>query len=160
MKWEELMKKMPLKNYLIYAVLVVVTMMIVFFLGNLFKENSKFTKEKSILNDVLSSVQLNEMESFILEHPNFLLVVSDYSDGSKNAEKLLKGIILEYHLEDDMFYFEYDHPKRVEQLMERYHIESSVPMILSFSEGNYKTSFTTFQKENLTQFLKNEGVIE
>ena len=157
------MKKIELKSILLYTLLVVVTMIVVFGLGNLYKNRTKFTKEKSVLNEIVSSIQYNELESYKMENPNFVLFVSN--DDAKKQEEILKDVIMKNGLQEEIIYLEYDHPKRIQQLKNKYvKTEFSIPNLLVFENGMYKSNFfekeSSFQEKSILKFLKEEGIIE
>ncbi len=157
------MKKIEYKNIILYALLVIVTMVTVFGLGNLYKNKTKYTKEKSVLNGILSSIQYNELESYKMENPNFVLFLSN--EEGKDQEQILKEIVLKYGLQEEIIYLEYDHPKRIQQLKEKYvKKDFSLPNLLVFENGEYKTDFyeknSSFKEADIMKFLKEEGMVE
>ena len=101
----------PLKNYVI-AFLIVCAIILITWYGfawyNVFKENevstSYLVKEKIISNEIKS---LNELEDVFLEAPSTYFVYVSYT-GSKevyNMEKDIKDLIIDYNLNDSMYFF-------------------------------------------------------
>lgn len=167
-------RKVPVKNYLLFALLTVVTVMIVFYLGKWYRTTNDLKSEKSLILSVISEVKLGELDNYLLENPNGLLFISSGSDQTvKSYEEELKAIITEYDLRDEILYLDQDSlktEKKQDDFVKKYFYEDmknvrfETPNLLLFQNGKVvallKIGNTTLAKEETMKFLKEHGVID
>lgn len=155
-------KQIDVKNYVIYAILVVCTMLIVFYLGSWYQKTNSNIEEKAIISSVLSEVKKNELGNYLVENPNTILYV--ITDVNSEEQEVLKEVVTEYNLRDSILFLTLKEKEK--SSFEKDYLEKtkvSYPNLLVFEEGKYITSFqdsyTLFTKDNFVSFLKNYGVI-
>lgn len=88
-------RKIPLKNYIILMIIVVLFVLLVFYMRDWYKTASIYYNGGSLMLDVATQVNKEELNNYAQENPNFILYVSsgDKSDIKKFESKLKKYII-------------------------------------------------------------------
>lgn len=154
--------KIARKNYVIYGVFVVLTMMFVFYLGSWYQKTNASIKKEPMITTVLSEVKKNEFSNYLVENPNVILYV--LKDIEEEEQQVVKEVVTEYNLRDSFVFLQLESEEK--EAFEKDYLNEmnfSYPNLFVFEEGHFVTSFqdsyTLFTKENLVSFLKKEGVL-
>lgn len=158
-------KKIEMKNYVVYAVLVVLTMLITFYLGKWYRTTVSYRVKESTLVSVLSEVKYNELENFLIANPNTLIYISNGTE-SKEYEEILKKIIIEYELRNDIIILKFDQESEFKQFKKVYLKEETNlerTNLVVFENGTAVSVFNNgsikLNEENTLDFLKKHEVI-
>jgi hypothetical protein len=139
----------PLKNYVLAAVVVVVMILLTlygFAWYNVLRENrvstSYLVKEKIISNEIQS---LEEVSDVFSEAPNSYFIYISYTGSEEiyNMEKDLKKVINDYSLNDSVYFLNVtsikDEKNYIEKINKTLNLEdqkvSSIPTIIYYNEG-------------------------
>ena len=92
----------PLKNYLIYVVLIIITVILtLLFSKSYLKENG----QKSILYDYVSEIKTDDFEQFMTENPDIIIYISDIENDNNIAfEKKFKKKIESLNIKDSIVF--------------------------------------------------------
>lgn len=85
------MKKIPLKNYFILILIVIITCIFTLFLANFYKEGNKTT---TVMHGYISEITEKELTDYIIEKPVIFMYISDKFNLINNdfEEDLMKEI--------------------------------------------------------------------
>ena len=98
-------KKIPIQNYIILALVVLITVIAVFYARIWYKETRNYDDKNSVMLDVVSTINQDELSNYILENPNFILYLSFGQDRNiKDFEKKFKKLIVKKALTQNMLY--------------------------------------------------------
>lgn len=160
-------KKIPFKNYLILAIILIITAIILtnfYLLSEKYQNNSIDT---SIMNEYLKEVNYNEIEDYLIENEDIVIyITSFYNDRVKNFEEKFSNIITNHHLNNNILYLnilnELNDKKTRNTIVKEY--GSTYPIILVYNSGNI-TSKYNIKKDNyninkLEDFLIKEEIID
>lgn len=154
-------KNVGAKNYILYAVLVVVTMVFVFYLGKWYQTSEGYRKDTTIIASVLSEIKVNELDSYLMENPNPVVYIKNNQTNSYEEE--LQEIVIRYNLRDEMVFLNLNDENDLKKFEEKYQSGTiSLPNLCAFDEGklvavmNEKSVLT---EEMTLEFLKQNGVI-
>lgn len=90
------MRKIPIQNYFILSVIVVLSMMITFNVSKIYKEQVQ--KTSLIFSDLLYYVQVEELDNYLLENPNIIIyLVKDNTEIND-----LRDLIINNDLRDEI----------------------------------------------------------
>ncbi len=102
-------KKIETKNYIILAVVLVVTVIAVFYARSWYLETKSVTVNSSQMLEVVKEIHQEELENYTLENPRFILYVASSQDKSiSEFEKELKRMIISEELENYFLYLNSD----------------------------------------------------
>ena len=93
------MRKIPLKNYIILGIIIVVSVFAVLYFNQLYK-NTK--NSDTILYDFIKEVKPYELDNYIIENPNFIMYISSRISSNKTFEKKFKNFLMKYDLQKDI----------------------------------------------------------
>ncbi|MFA5604241.1 MAG: DUF6568 family protein [Bacilli bacterium] len=96
-------KKIPTKNYVYLAILIVVTVFLTFKLSNMYKVNNNYYKNTSPLFGTIFEIKLSEFDNYLLENPNAIIYIVD--GNKKDAvemDKTIKELAIENDLSSEM----------------------------------------------------------
>ena len=99
-------RHIPLKNYVIVAIIFIVTIGLALFLNNWYQSYQDYQQTIPILKGVLSEIRYNEIDNYINDNPNSIIYVGVADDmDCRKVEEDLKDIIVKHHLKDKIVYF-------------------------------------------------------
>ena len=98
-------KKIPTKNYVIYGIIVVATLIAVFYTNEWYTAYKKSIFENSYISEYVTEINYNEFENYIQENHSAIIYISKTNSESSIAiEKELYKIIKNYELTDEMVF--------------------------------------------------------
>lgn len=98
-------RQIPKKNYYLLALLVVVTLSLLYFCVNWYQkyQNSKLSQPE--IATVISEVKKEELSNYLMDNPNIVIYFTISEDEKVRAfEKDLKKYILDYDLQEQIVY--------------------------------------------------------
>lgn len=167
MEKEEL-RVIPKRNYLILGLVIVVTLILVYY----FYMWSQAYKEKKlnirILDSYMEVINYNELDNFLVENPDVIVYVSVLENSTiREFEKKLKKSFRNHEIENEMFYLDITEDIRDDKIkanmINNYKINSvnmtNVPCLLIFEEGKLKTIYSVrkngYDIEGFTEYVNN-----
>ena len=103
------MKKIPLKNYVILCVIIVLTVISVFYVRSWYITNKEYYSRNSVIKDVVREINIDEIGNYTLESPKFMLYVSSGADAEvKDFENVFKKLIKKLEISEDVLYLNID----------------------------------------------------
>ena len=69
-------KKIPAKNYIILAVVVLFTVISVFYARSWYLTTKEYENKNSVIKEVALEINQSEISNYTLENPKFILYVS------------------------------------------------------------------------------------
>lgn len=95
---------MKYKNYILLAVLLVVTVFLTFFLSSLYKSRNNVVSD---FYEYCNKINYNEFDEFIIENPDSIIYIGDKNDlDFKEQESALKDEIEKKGLKNKIVYLE------------------------------------------------------
>lgn len=99
-------KKNPLKNYIIFAIVAMLSFIFVFNLSNWYLKNTTYTTN---ITKTIAEVMPLELENYLIENDNIIIYVSSSSDKNLEIfEKDLANYFINNQLESNIIYYDYD----------------------------------------------------
>ena len=176
------MRKIPLKNYIIYSVVIIVTILIAIYVTLLFKKSKEYYENNSVMKDILyeilpkDNLDINEnLKNYLLENSDLVIYISSGKDKDiKDFENEFKDYIVDKKLQEDLIYIDYNNIKKTNFINElidnysntenisNYSIISNSPILITFEEGHISS---IYNKKNpsvyeINWFLIGNGVVE
>lgn len=106
------MRKIPLKNYFILALVVILSGIIVFALATTYTNKKRYDEKENHVLSFLKEIYINDFENFIIENPDIIIYTSDSDNYKmKKLEKKLKKHIIERNYEQDIIYVDVTNSK-------------------------------------------------
>lgn len=167
MKKEEL-RNVPLKNYIILGVVLIVTMFLLYYFCmwvDVYNENKI---NRPILDRYMEVINYNELDNYIVENPNTIIYVSVLEDERiRKFEIELKNSFKEGKIEKDVLYLDLTNEMKdktmISNIKNKYSLNSlditSVPCILVIEEGKLKGIYSVkdngYDVNKLEVFINN-----
>lgn len=162
-------KEIPLKNYILLSIVLILTIVVViyFFLWKNTYEKSKL--QTPILDDYLLVINYNELNNYLVENKDAIIYVSKLNDESiRLFENKFKNIINKNNLNNKILYLDLTEELKenniVKEINKKYGKEmTEVPTIVIIKDGKISSSYNI--KENkyniklLEKHLEKEDVI-
>ena len=103
------MRRVPLKNYVILSVIILSTVICVFYFRGWYITTKEYYSKNSVIRDVVREINAYEISNYTLESPKFMLYVSSGTNNDvKKFENRFKKIIKKYELGEDVLYLNTD----------------------------------------------------
>ena len=162
-------KEIPLKNYILLSIVLILTIVVViyFFLWKNTYEKSKL--QTPILDDYLLVINYNELNNYLVENKDAIIYVLKLNDESiRLFENKFKNIINKNNLNNKILYLDLTEELKenniVKEINKKYGKEmTEVPTIVIIKDGKISSSYNI--KENkyniklLEKYLEKEDVI-
>lgn len=129
------MRKVPKKNYIIFLVLIVLTILIVLYLSALYMSKSRHT---TLFYDYSDKIAQNEFKQYITENNNSLIYISNrFNSNYEDVEKKLISKIDLYNLKNELVYIDVSKlDKNFKKEIKKYGIDINKYPILIFVTDN------------------------
>ena len=167
------MKKIPLKNYVILCVIVLFTVISVFYVRSWYITSKEYYSRNSVIKDVVREINVDEISNYILESPKFMLYVSSGADTDiKGFENDFKRIIKKFELGEDIIYLntdnvEYDLYSNLDSFASSSKISSlisdSKASLYVFSDGKIVgvlNNVNNYSDKQIKSFMKKWGFLD
>ena len=133
------MKKIPLKNYIIYSIIILVTFAISIYIVMLFNRSKEYYENNSVLADVLYEILpknnlsvSDNLNNYLLENSNLIIYISSGKDKDiKEFENSFKSYIIENNLKKDIIYIDSNDIKKSNFIEDLFNNYASNDVILS-----------------------------
>lgn len=98
-------KQIPSKNYIILAVIVVITILVVFYARNWYITTREYNEDNSPMLKVVSEINLDEINNYAAENPKFILYTSSgLNTDIKRFESKFKNYTVDKGLSQNILY--------------------------------------------------------
>lgn len=105
MKKKEETRKIGIKNYLILALIFIVTTVITLYLCNVYNVYQESKKQIPVIRGTLSEITSEELEHYISENPTVMMYMCTASNETcRKYEKSLKKYVIREELQDKIVY--------------------------------------------------------
>ena len=99
------MRSVPLKNYIICFVIIVLTVLLSFYIRDWYITTKEYYAENSPVKEVISEIKEDEISNYILENPKFAIYVSSEKNVSiKDFEGDFRDIIKKLEIQNNLLY--------------------------------------------------------
>lgn len=170
------MRTIKFKNYVILAIIFLVTIASVLFLRNTYLENKRYEENTNDRLNILYEIQEEDLKSYLIENRDIIIYVSHASDDTLDSfENEFKNYIAENEISKEIIYLNLDKVSSTfyTNLQNKYfndYMKSKSNLVLdqtnlyAVEEGSIKNMLYE-QKRNISlndveYFLKTNGVVE
>lgn len=172
-KKKEELRKIPTKNYVILAIIFIVTFLLAIYLYRYYVVYSEYQKQTPIIRNVIPEITNQELGNYIQESPNIVIYMCTASDDTcRNFEKGLKKVIEQKHLATNITYVNLSNAD-LEQFTNDFNskynykvkLKNSYPALVVFEDNEIRDIIQNSKRQKLTiddveQFLKRNKIGE
>lgn len=156
-------KEIPFKNYIILAVILIFTILLVVYLFNWQSIYQKNKLQEPILDKYLMVINYNELDDYLVENKEAIVYVSVLNDEKiRMFENKFKNLIIKNDLNNKILYLNLTN-ESVEINKKYLSNLSEVPTLIIFDEGkvveNYSIKDNNYDIKAFEKFLKKEEII-
>lgn len=143
-------KKIPLKNYIILAVIFCISMGIVIYFCNWYKVYDQYQRQTPVIRETLSEITVEELDHYIMENPTTIIYMCTASDLTcRNYEKDFKKIIEKNDLQEDIIYLNLSNTN-LDEFTDNFNNNYNYKVKLT----NYYPSLVVFEDGKVTNILQ------
>lgn len=103
------MRDIPKKNYFILFLVLAVTVALTFYVREWYNTTKEYYARNSVIRETVREINENEIYSYTLESPQFILYASSGTDiDIKSFEANLRKLIINHEMNDDFVYLNLD----------------------------------------------------
>lgn len=151
-------RAIPNKNYLIVAVIFVITIGLMFFLRNWYISYQDYENTIPVLSGVISEVKYTEVDNYLIDNPSVVMYMGDAKDGDcREFELELKKLVENKHIKDKVIYYNITDVKNKSLLLKEFNNKytvnnkiSSYPVVMIFEDGKIVDYRSKSASKNLT----------
>lgn len=158
-------KNIPFRNYIILAVVLLLSIAVVIYFYMWYGEIEESKLENPIMDDYLNVINYNELDDYLIENKDVVIYVSILdNDETRIFEKEFKEVVDDYSLSNDILYLNLtnESKKIFNSFKDDYNIDS-LPCIIIFKNSNvfdvYNIADNNYDVELLVSYLRIEGII-
>lgn len=170
---KEELRKVPFKNYIILGIVLLVSMLILYYFYMWVDAYNESKLNKPIMDKYMEVINYNELDNYLIENPNTIIYVSVLENKEvRDFEKKFKKLFINNEIDNKILYLditnEINDKSVKEMLKERYSINSvsilNVPNIIVFDDGNLKTIYSisedNYDIDRIKLFINNNKFSE
>lgn len=165
-------REVPLKNYFIALLIVLVIAIVVLYAKKTYEINTSQRLSQSVLSRVVGEIKYNEISSALGEKSSNYFIYISYvkKEDIYNLETKLKKIIANYELQDNFYYInvtdELEDANLISNLNTKFNLNLSskdnLPLILYYESGTLKSILKSyddglFSTKTFEKILVNNG---
>lgn len=156
-------KEIPFKNYIILAVILIFTILLVVYLFNWQSVYQKNKLQEPILDKYLMVINYNELDDYLVENKEAIVYVSVLNDEKiRMFENKFKNLIIKNDLNNKILYLNLTN-ESVEINKKYLSNLSEVPTLIIFDEGKVVESYSikdnNYDIKAFERFLEKEEII-
>lgn len=173
MKLKNVSTKIPRRNYIIYGLIVVFTIVLTLLLRNWYNINQDLKKKSTIMSEFLASVNEEEFSNYIVENNNVIIYLASSKDDTlETFENEFKTLLIKYNIKEQVIFIDLNQidTNFFNNLKTNYFIESlnnieleKFPNILIMENGKINavlySKSTNINIDDVNDFFYNRGVI-
>ena len=169
-------KGIPVKSYVIYGVIVVITLLIVFYLNEWYKAYKVNELNESYIAKYVNEVNYDEFNNYVLENPDGIIYIGITNcEECINVEKKLYDVVNKNGLKDQLIFLNLTSVSRnnnyLNDVKNKYYSENvttpleSLPAIAVFKDRKIvdilvTSDDDTIDKGDITKLLEGQEIIE
>lgn len=147
------MKKIPVKNYFILLIIVILVAISTIILTNIYNNQLRKT---SIMYNYLSEIKKNDIDTYLTEKPNIILYISDKYDITNNKiEEKLQNEIIKYNAKDYIIFLNINtkNIEFIDKLNKKYNgnIEKKLPVLVVIEDSQIQKTYYDLENINLKE---------
>ncbi len=173
MKTKNVDSQIPRRNYIIYGLIVIFTVVLTLLFRNWYNINQDLKKKNTIMSEFLVSVNEEEFANYIMENNNVLIYLASSKDENLESFELeLKKMLIEHNLQEQIIFVDLDQVENefFTNLKDNYFSEnlkniklSNFPNILIMENGKINAILynkqTNINIDDVNQFFYDRGII-
>ncbi len=157
-------KQIPLKNYIILLLIILVSILILFYMYRWYETYKQTKSNISIMNDYLTVINYNELDDYIIENKNAIIYVSALgNEQTTKFESSFKNIVLDNGLNKSMLYLDITNEDQ-EALFSKLKIDKNLPYIIVYTDGKitatYSISKNNYNPKKVIKYLNRIGATD
>ncbi|MBQ8193243.1 MAG: hypothetical protein IJZ46_04165 [Bacilli bacterium] len=162
----------PLKNYILLAVVLLVTIILVIYFYMWYGKYEESILTTPIMDKYMQVINYNELDEYLVENKNPVIYSSVLNDEEiRTFEIKFKKFISDNSLKNNILYLDLtsviNDNKIIKSLKEKYKLEdkdiTNLPLIMTFRDGKiisiYDIKEDNYDLEKLKNYLRKEGVL-
>ncbi|MBQ7141334.1 MAG: hypothetical protein IJO32_07530 [Bacilli bacterium] len=148
-------RKIPRKNYIIYGIIVAVTLVLVFYSNEWYKVYKQNELENSYIANYIKEVNYLEFQNYVLENPNLIVYIGEKnSEKCVNFEKKLYKVIKENNLEDEIIFLNVSNVTDLNQILRDYKLTTlnsnlNIPSIAILNNSKFSDILNSDDKNEI-----------
>lgn len=165
-------KNIPLKNYIILAVVLILTIIIVIYFYRWQFSYEKIKLSTPIIEEYMQVINYNELNDYLIENKNAVIYSSKLGDKKiRDFEVRFKNLIIENSLKDKILYLnitsEINNENISKEMKNTYKLGNknitNIPSIMIYEEGKlisiYNIKDDNYNIDKIERYLEEQGVI-
>ena len=134
------MRKIPFRNYLILVLILIVSMAAVIYMNKLYLSAKN---DNNILDGFINEIKPQEIDTYIIENPNFVIYLGYKNSDNKSFEKKFKNFVTKYDLQKNIVFID------IKQFEDK-----------KFNDFSEKYASVSLNKNNSLIIIDNQKVID
>ena len=104
---KEELRVIPKKNYLILGVVILVSLLLIYYFYMWFDAYNETKLNRPILNKYMDVINYNELEDYLIESPNAIIYASVLENSEiRDFEKQFKAVLKAHQIDKDLLYMD------------------------------------------------------
>ena len=161
---KEKIREIPTKNYLYLGIILLISILILFYAYRWYETYRDSKLNIGIMNDYLTVINYNELEDYIIENKDAVIYVSILGDEKINKfETSFKNTIMDNNLRKSMLYLNITNEDQ-EVIKNNLKIDTELPSIVVYTNGKitdtYSIAENKYNTKKILKYLNRIGVTD
>lgn len=157
------LREVPLKNYLYLLLVLIGSVLILFYVYNWYNTYNENKLNISIMNDYLTVINYNELDNYIIENKNAIIYVSILGDEKiNNFEREFKTKVVANNLKNSLLYLDLTN-EDTESATNKLQIKN-LPSLVVYTNGQITDTYdiykNNYNSKKTIKYLNRIGATE
>lgn len=157
-------RKIPTKNYVYLIIILLISLLLLFYIYRWYETYKESKLNTSILNNYLTVINYNELEDYIIENKNAVIYVSILGNEQINKfESSFKNTIIDNELKKSILYLDITN-EDINSVENKLKIDEKLPYIIVYTNGEitdtYSIKENNYNTKKIVKYLNRIGATD
>lgn len=157
-------REIPTKNYIYLGIILLVSILILFYAYRWYETYKESKLNIGIMNDYLTVINYNELDDYIIENKNAIIYVSILGNEKINKfETSFKNVIMDNNLKNSILYLDITN-ENSKDIQNKLQIDTDLPYIVVYTNGKitdtYSIADNKYNTKKIVKYLNRIGATD
>ena len=158
------LRNVPFKNYIYLGLIFLITILVLYYIYLWYQTYREDVLSKGIINEYLTVINYNELDSYIAENGDAVIYVSKLGDDQINKfESKFRNTVVDNNLRSHILYMDVTN-EDISSVSKKLEIDSNLPYLVVYTDGEVTSKYSIVKNEYSTKkvekYLNRIGIFD
>lgn len=158
------LRNVPFKNYIYLGLIFLITILVLYYIYLWYQTYREDVLSKGIINEYLTVINYNELDSYIAENGDAVIYVSKLGDDQINKfESKFRNTVVDNNLRNHILYMDVTN-EDISSVSKKLEIDSNLPYLVVYTDGEVTSKYSIVKNEYSTKkvekYLNRIGIFD